>query len=364
MKRVVVHAAAEFDRTFDEPKLAGGTQNESGALGGMVRAGRTLRTPEFVIKTGAAHVLVKGSGMIYAAVGQHIMLAGPLHGNLVQRFNSPKQFQWIAVNLTPYKGHRAHLEITASQSSELAIIAVVQGSQALPLPHRDVGEDVGEDAAAQLDEFVRNLDAFVMPGSAEEKALAKVAAPILEEQRSLLVQIRHESRVVPAMQDGSGTDECVFTRGNPKTPGPVVPRRYLEALGGADFSKGQGSGRLELARQMTDPTITPFITRVYVNRVWHHLFGRGIVASVDNFGVLGEVPTHPELLDFLAHQFAAKPQDKRSVPGGLAWSTKGLIRMLVLSSRLPDVFYSGPESRRRRSGQPVPAPREAAPARR
>jgi hypothetical protein len=71
---------------------------------------------------------------------------------------------------------------------------------------------------------------------------------------------------------------------------------------------------------MTDPTLNPFITRVMVNRIWHHLFGRGIVASVDNFGVLGERPTHPELLDCLADRFA---QD--------GWSVKKLIRTLVLS---------------------------------
>ena len=65
-----------------------------------------------------------------------------------------------------------------------------------------------------------------------------------------------------------------------------------------------GSGRLELAQMMTDPAITPLTTRVYVNRIWHHLFGRGIVGSVDNFGALGEAPTHPELLDHVADRFA------------------------------------------------------------
>jgi Protein of unknown function (DUF1553) len=92
---------------------------------------------------------------------------------------------------------------------------------------------------------------------------------------------------------------------------------------------------------MTDPALTPFITRVYVNRVWHHLFGRGIVASVDNLGVLGEAPTHPELLDYLAHQFAASPRMSNAIPGGFAWSTKKLIRTLVLTrayqmSSVPD----------------------------
>ena len=129
------------------------------------------------------------------------------------------------------------------------------------------------------------------------------------------------------MQDGSGSDEAVFIRGNPKTPGEIVPRRFLEALAGPDpLTIKSGSGRLELARQMTDPAITPFITRVYVNRAWHHLFGRGIVGSVDNFGVLGEAPTHPELLDHLAAKFSADAK-----ADGFGWSTKKLIRALVLT---------------------------------
>jgi hypothetical protein len=103
--------------------------------------------------------------------------------------------------------------------------------------------------------------------------------------------------------------------------GDAAPRRFLEALAGdKPLTVAHGSGRLELARQMTDPALNPLIGRVMVNRAWHHLFGRGLVASVDNFGVLGEKPTHPELLDYLADQFVRE-----------GWSTKKLIRMLVLT---------------------------------
>jgi hypothetical protein len=84
-------------------------------------------------------------------------------------------------------------------------------------------------------------------------------------------------------------------------------------------SDGGGSGRLELAHQMLAAS-NPFTPRVFVNRVWHHLFGRGLVASVDNFGVMGEPPTHPELLDSLADGFVKD-----------GWSIKRLIRSVVLS---------------------------------
>ncbi|HEX8911563.1 MAG TPA: DUF1553 domain-containing protein, partial [Humisphaera sp.] len=109
-------------------------------------------------------------------------------------------------------------------------------------------------------------------------------------------------------------------RGSPRRPGDVVPRRFLEAIDGPEPIKAaRGSGRLELAERLVDPA-NPLVSRVYVNRVWHHLFGRGIVASTDNFGVLGERPTHPELLDHLASTFVAD-----------GWSTKRLIRRVLLS---------------------------------
>jgi hypothetical protein len=80
-----------------------------------------------------------------------------------------------------------------------------------------------------------------------------------------------------------------------------------------------GSGRITLANHIADAA-NPLTARVYANRIWHHLLGRGIVPSTDNFGVLGEAPSHPELLDWLA---------RRLVENG--WSTKKLIREIMLS---------------------------------
>jgi hypothetical protein len=101
----------------------------------------------------------------------------------------------------------------------------------------------------------------------------------------------------------------------------VAPRRMLQAISGNNQPKfgDSGSGRLELAERLLSPS-NPFPARVMANRIWHHLFGRGIVASVDNFGVLGERPTHPELLDHLASRFVAE-----------GWSVKSLIRSLLLT---------------------------------
>jgi hypothetical protein len=127
---------------------------------------------------------------------------------------------------------------------------------------------------------------------------------------------------VLAAADGDGFDDRIHIRGNHRTLGDLVPRRFLEAIAGADqpdISATAGSGRLELARRVTGRE-NPLFARVAVNRVWHHLFGRGIVSSTDNFGVLGERPTHPELLDYLAQQFIED-----------GYSLKRLTRTIVLS---------------------------------
>jgi cytochrome c553 len=116
-------------------------------------------------------------------------------------------------------------------------------------------------------------------------------------------------------------DTEVRVRGEAEKLGPVVPRGFLTVLdvpGAAPVNRAQ-SGRLELARWLAsrDNPLTP---RVLVNRVWHHLFGAGLVASVDNFGVTGDAPSHPELLDHLAARFVRD-----------GWSLKRLVRALVLS---------------------------------
>ncbi|MBL8227866.1 MAG: PSD1 domain-containing protein [Bryobacterales bacterium] len=127
--------------------------------------------------------------------------------------------------------------------------------------------------------------------------------------------------VVEGLADaGQARDFPVFLSGNAQSAGPLTPRRYLSRiLGGPPLGDDRSSGRLQLAGILTSPA-NPLTARVMVNRLWHHTFGKGIVASVDNFGVLGDPPTHPELLDWLAGQF---------VDSG--WSVKKMMRLLVTS---------------------------------
>ncbi len=114
-------------------------------------------------------------------------------------------------------------------------------------------------------------------------------------------------------------DPYVFKRGKPGSRGADIPRRFLAVLSPDRKPFEEGSGRLELARAIVSPT-NPLTARVYVNRVWSHLFGSPLVGTTSDFGVRSDLPTHPDLLDHLAHIFMEN-----------GWSTKNLIRAIVLS---------------------------------
>ncbi len=114
----------------------------------------------------------------------------------------------------------------------------------------------------------------------------------------------------------------VHLRGNPGTPGEEVPRRFLEILSepGCRPAFTNGSGRLELARAIASGD-NPMTARVYVNRVWLHHFGEGLVSTPGDFGVRTEEPVHRALLDYLAGSFVES-----------GWSTKYLHRLILLSA--------------------------------
>lgn len=114
-------------------------------------------------------------------------------------------------------------------------------------------------------------------------------------------------------------EPVVFLRGNPHQRGPKAARQFLRFLAPEQQPFSQGSGRLELARQITRPD-NPLTARVYVNRVWDYLLGQPLVPTTSDFGLRSEPPLYPELLDALAAGFI---QD--------GWSTKRLIRRIMLT---------------------------------
>lgn len=124
-----------------------------------------------------------------------------------------------------------------------------------------------------------------------------------------------------AVSEGTPREARMQLRGEPDKLGDEVPRGFLSALGGGPLPPGTaGSGRLELAEWLTSPS-NPLTARVMVNRIWEYHFGQGLVTTPNDFGVRGQRPTHPELLDYLATAFVRN-----------GWSIKSLHRMILLSA--------------------------------
>jgi hypothetical protein len=114
-------------------------------------------------------------------------------------------------------------------------------------------------------------------------------------------------------------DPRIFERGHPGRPGEAVPRQFVKIANVNRRPFGGGSGRIDLAREIVSKD-NPLTARVFVNRVWMHHFGRGLVGTPGDFGLRGDAPTHPELLDWLASEFVAK-----------GWSIKHLHRLIMTS---------------------------------
>ena len=112
----------------------------------------------------------------------------------------------------------------------------------------------------------------------------------------------------------------VFIRGNPFQRGEAVPRRFIDVLSDDDGLLKERSGRKEMAERIIDPG-NPLTSRVIVNRLWAHYFGKGIVATPSDFGLRGASPTHPRLLDYLAHRLVQR-----------GWALKDLHRNILLSA--------------------------------
>ena len=168
-----------------------------------------------------------------------------------------------------------------------------------------------EEQAAYLDYFVRR---DLLPTSLGQLVELQ---PLVAEYRGLEAGIPVPRRA-PGLLEEAAPAQPLFVRGNHKNPADPVPRKFLTALGGKPFGAPRDV-RLHLAEEVADPR-NPLTARVAVNRMWRYLFGEGIVRTVDNFGKLGDEPTHPELLDYLADRFVDE-----------GWSIKKMVRRLATS---------------------------------
>ncbi len=156
----------------------------------------------------------------------------------------------------------------------------------------------------------------------------KADEPSKKELAETMAELAKREKAAPDVSsamgvvEGKATDTPLLARGNHLKPGKPVPRQFPVVLAGDKQSPipPDRSGRLELADWLTKSN-HPLTARVMVNRIWRWHFGQGLVRSVDNFGLLGDKPTHPELLDWLATQFVRNK-----------WSVKEMHRLLMQSA--------------------------------
>ena len=156
--------------------------------------------------------------------------------------------------------------------------------------------------------------------TADYHAFAGVFASTEIHKREIVDSTGDKSHI-HIVKDGKVQDLPIFKRGDVTDKGEVIPRGFLEILSDTDSKKyTNGSGRLELANAIASSE-NPLTARVAVNRIWQLFFGQGLVKTTSNFGSLGGLPSHPELLDYLAVTFMEN-----------GWSIKDLIKRILLSS--------------------------------
>ncbi|WP_373649953.1 PSD1 and planctomycete cytochrome C domain-containing protein [Schlesneria sp. DSM 10557] len=188
-----------------------------------------------------------------------------------------------------------------------------------------IGKAPGRTAVRDLDNLGIQNQPFAIsrtvPASPEQEAKLKSVLDSLAELKKQREQVANNSlyELAYAVSEATPVNVRVQKRGEPDRLGDEVPRRNLEILGGQPIPEGAGSGRLQLAQWFTDES-NPLLARVIVNRVWQFHFGAGLVRSSSDFGVRGERPSHPELLDDLTATFVRD-----------GWSLKSLHKLLLLS---------------------------------
>jgi mono/diheme cytochrome c family protein len=157
----------------------------------------------------------------------------------------------------------------------------------------------------------------VKPGRTMADILSEIKE--LEAQRDPILARMPKIDMAYAVAEGNPGNARIQKRGEPKDLGDEAPRGFLKVLYTKEPPQLKGSGRLELAQWATDPA-NPLPARVMVNRIWQHHFGKGLVATPNDYGKRGSAPTHPELLDYLATKFVES-----------GWSVKSMHRLMMLS---------------------------------
>ncbi len=317
---------------FDLALRADGTMPMPGtvdsAVDGKEQIG-ILRSPTFEITTKNIHLRLKSTAdvTVHVVIDNYQMApfsALLFKGTLLREkaVDTDGRWQWksLGKDLKKYLGHRAYLEVIDSGNGSIAIDTIVFSDG--PAPKDVDSEELSDESLrAHVVESIGDLaEGRANPWLADQVNRGRLSLADLDQEASELIESARKlaeslppPRFAVAIAEGTPEDAHVYIRGSHTNLGEAVPARFIEALG------GRRGSRLDLANEVASPE-NPLTARVAVNRIWHHLFGRGIVPTVDDFGPQGQPPSHPQLLDWLAQQLIRSD-----------WSLKHVIRTIVLS---------------------------------
>lgn len=211
-----------------------------------------------------------------------------------------------------------------SADSPVAVtwISPITGKIEIELKMAD-GHASGDGVIWQLQHFANHK----IHSSYEKLAVDKEGIAKIEEHKNK--KPISQTDYAYAVAEGKPEDYPIHNRGDAKDLGPIVKRRFLTVLGGEILGDKNSSGRLDLADKIVSPK-NPLTARVMVNRIWAWHFGRGIVRTLNDFGNHGTLPTHPELLDYLAKEFISS-----------GWSIKNMHRIIMNSATYQQSAQSG-----------------------
>jgi len=301
-----------------------------------------LRSPTFMIDKEKLVVRAAGdTASIRLIVDNFQLIQDPIYGSLQHTELKPKMQDYV-FDLSMVQGRKAYIELQSGKpiskeykqhffsfaphawiDVEYAFLFDGEKPPPPPLPDNFVAKNKKEAiqnwlAGKANPKEVELLNQYLKSGLWKRNTKDLTS---LKRQWKQLSKSLYDATFFQGVTEGDAQFSPVFIRGNRTTLSEEkVPHQFFEAL--KDYSpefSAKGSGRKELAEAIANAK-NPLTARVMVNRIWHHLFGKGIVETVDNFGLQGKIPTHPELLDYLALQFVED-----------SWSIKKLIKNIVLT---------------------------------
>ncbi|NOS69025.1 MAG: DUF1553 domain-containing protein [Verrucomicrobia bacterium] len=295
----------------------------------------------------------EGSWRYYVGHGAGNSAAVELHFNGSEVFSRSGDSYNSVARLRPGEWHQVQLKLNLKEKTYTGTVATPTGSARLTGTFAtgwdgtidytfidSYGHHPGVRPALDADNFgfqespFPKLDALALTETeAEQESRRARVADLRKQLASLSEEVKRFTKELTTLLvegpcdmtygvvEGTPHNARLQMRGEPDRPGAEIPRGFIKALdGGALPDDTAGSGRLELARWLTRPE-NPLTARVMVNRLWQYHFGHGLVATPNDFGVRGQQPTHPELLDHLASRFVQS-----------GWSVKAMHRLIMLSS--------------------------------